>query len=795
MSVLSPLMRQYVAIKEQYRDTLLLFQVGDFYELFFEDAQVAAQFLGITLTKRGMIGDEPIPLCGVPVHMVDHYLQKLVKGGFKVALCKQQSEPVPGKIVERAVTQVITPGTIVEASLMNDMSSHYLVALMDAQDTRALVVCEIVSGSFFVTLMKRDDRRMLEDELCRISPIEILIDESFKDSAALHWCRAKGYVISLLENNVWNNYLEQAREYLKNAQHPLLKESAGVICATQLLIAYLIRNQSEALRCLRDIQWYVPHDYLQLDEATQRNLELAEPLHHGTKQATLFEVLNEAITAMGARCIKKWLLRPLIVRAHIEKRHHWVDIFKNASRVCLLVRSHLQEIGDFERIIGRIVLRKAPINDYRMLMRGLSQLQSLVHIIQRLDGDDYFHIQKNHIDNALQLWNQLTATLNTDDSKPWLIREGFNQELDHARNLVARGNELILALERDEQVRTGINSLKIRDHQSHGYGIEVTKANLHLVPAEYIRVQSLVNKDRFTSNALKELEYELRQAHVQCADLEQLLFAQLTEAVVGQVNALRTIAEWLMRLDAITTFAFCAYQRGYVRPQLVDESTIYIKNGKHPVIAELLKHEFKPNSVCLDDDQRLLIITGPNMGGKSTYLRQIALQIIMNQIGSFIPAESAQLMIVDRIFTRIGASDNVARGESTFYVEMKEAATICSLATAKSLVILDEIGRGTSTYDGLALAQAILEYMYEERQSRCLFATHYQELCELSGQFRAIKNYHAASLSEGDKVILLHEIKPGIAEGSFGIAVAQMAQMPAPIIARARILKHHYETR
>ncbi len=794
--VLSPLMRQYVAIKEQYRDTLLLFQVGDFYELFFEDAQNAAHYLGITLTKRGMIGNDPIPLCGVPVHMVDHYLQKLVKGGHKVALCKQLSEPVPGKIVERAVTQVITPGTIIDAPLMQDINSQYLVAIADSNQTRALVMCEVISGSVSVTTFERTNKQLLEDELARICPREILISDSKPDAALISLLKTRGYVVSVLDTMYWKEYLEKAQSEFQSiaSHHPLVINSAAAQEALILMYACILRNQPHALQFLQNIEWYVPQNFLQLDETTQRNLEIVEPLLNHAESLTLFKVLNECVTAMGSRALKSWLLRPLINKEQIEQRHRWVRLFKENPRICLLVRSLLKEIGDLERILGRIALNKSSAHDYRNLMHALEKVPQIHQMISRLSDDSLLGIAFNAIEACATVCNFLSVALNQDETKDWIIKEGFNQELDRLRDLVANGSDAILRFEQEEQSRTGINSLKIRDHQSHGYGIEVTKTNLHLVPSDYIRVQSLVNKDRFTTSALKDLEFALRQSHIQSADLEKQLFNELTQHIVHHLADFRSIALWLTKVDILTTFGYLAYQRGYVQPHVVNERVVQVNKGKHPVVAEVLKHDFKPNSVFLNDDQRLLVITGPNMGGKSTYLRQIALQLIMCQAGSFIPAEDAILMIVDRIFTRIGASDNVARGESTFYVEMKEAAMICASATINSLVILDEIGRGTSTYDGLALAQAILEYMYEDRQSRCLFATHYHELTELAHHLPAVKNYHAASLSDGEKVVLLHEIWPGVAEGSFGIAVAQMAQMPDKIINRARVLKSHYES-
>jgi DNA mismatch repair protein MutS len=787
MSHQTPLMRQYAAIKHNYPDALLLFQVGDFYELFYDDAIKASSFLGITLTKRGSSADAA-PLCGVPVHTIDHYLIKLVRGGFKVALCDQLTQPIPGKVVERGVTHVITPGTIIDASLLPEKNASYLMAYVHQNNMMAIAYTDVLTNTIYVTCLLEDEKG-LEAELIRCSPDEILVSEKITE-AEKKQLQKMGYILSVLDQQQWKNYTEGFSSWhsqLNKSSGIPSEQSSAMVEALSLLYCYLRRNQPNVIDQLDHLIWYAPSDYLVLDATTQRNLELFKNLYDGSSAHTLFSILDNAVTGMGSRCIKNWLSQPLSRKSEIEKRLDRVSIWAKESMVRAAVRSMLKTMGDVERVVGRIALLKATPQDYRNLKDALQTASALFRTIWSVDA--HCSVTEEQLASYDHLAGILRDSINDDQNTAGFIKSGYHVELDRMRLLVNQSAQLIAEFEKHEQARTGIASLKVRAHQSYGYGIEITKNNLDLVPSDYIRLQSLTQRERFTSPALKELEYEMRRAVSASEELDKQLFEEVKNKITAHVKQLRELARACATIDALCSFGETARFHGYVRPNISDTcQDIIIKNGKHPVVAALQEQSFVPNDVALTDDSSLYLITGPNMGGKSTYMRQIALICIMAHVGCFVPATAAHIPVLDRIFTRIGASDNVSRGESTFLVEMKEAAVICQKATAKSLIILDEVGRGTSTHDGLALAQAIIEYIQTDVHARCLFATHYHELVSLCESFNTIKPFKAATILHDGQLTLLHKIVPGVAERSFGIEVAQMAGMPARIIHRARQL-------
>lgn len=777
---LTPLMRQYFDIKTKYPDTILLFQVGDFYELFFDDAVNAAAVLGIALTQRGTHKGAPIPLCGVPLHVVDLYLSKLVRAGFKVALCDQLEQPRPGKVVDRGVTQVLTPGTLTDSKLLDEKSASYLAVFFPTETSWAFVCAELLTGQLFVTLINKSIP-VLEAELNRFMPDEIVVPQTKQGAHYASLFQTQGYAVS------HEPFVHNAEAVSCFTQHASsLPQSESLHNALMVLYSYLKRNNEQGLAELKSVSFYKPEDYLMLDAATQRNLELVKNTQDGSGANTLFAVLDKAVTPMGSRMIKKWILRPLVKKEQIEERLQAVELFLNDHLFKSDLRKLLQSVGDLERIVGRIALKRAQLYDYQALLKALGVVPLLRALLATKGGASLLATIAGKIPDFMALTVLLESSLNDDQSKEWLIKPGYDAELDRIRKLVEQGSHAIFALEAQEQKRTGINSLKIRYNQVHGYGIEVTNPNLHLVPPEYLRIQTLANRERFTTQELKDLEYDLQRARNEITQIEKEAYQRVKDTVELSVPMLKKAAHALAYSDALAALSEVAYSQSYVRPTFNEEHEITIIEGRHPVVELRLQAQFIPNTVQLHNESALWLITGPNMGGKSTFLRQTALITLMAHMGSFVPAKKAHIALIDRIFTRIGAADNMAEGKSTFLVEMEETALICQHATKNSLVILDEVGRGTSTFDGLAIAQAVVEYLYTHNKARCLFATHYHELTALCEKFTGIKPYFAASSKTAQGVVLLHKIMAGIADGSFGLEVAAAAQLPTPLITRAR---------
>src|SRR3990167_2493215 len=767
-------MQQYFEIKNEYKETLLFFQVGDFYELFFEDAKNAAGFLGIALTKRGNINGESIPLCGVPVHALDHYLAKLIKGGFNVAICDQLEEAVPGRVVKRGITQVLTPGTLTDPKLLNEKSSSYILFFVENSKYFSLFFVELLTGHIFYTKIKNSDLfmlKILEAELYRFFPDEIVLSNNNFAS----YFKKLGFVVSIFSDSISSDWAKEKLFKIKDDCYEDL---------LNLLYSYFAKNNPEALNHFGDFYNYKLDDFLILDAATQRNLEIVSNNQDGSRRNTLFYLMDRAVTSMGSRMIKKWLLRPLVKLDAINNRLKTVELFVDEVSLKEKLILLLKEVADLERVVGRISLSKAQLHDYIHLKNALKVFPDIKNLLSKLEDNNFINLISKKINNFDQLYEILEISLNDDLSKDLIIKDSFSERLDNIRKLVNQSHIKILQLEQAEQKFTGINSLKIRFNQVFGYYIEITKVNLNLVPENYTRTQTLSNRERFTTPELKILESEIEKAKREIVSVEKEIFDKIKSEVYSFISQLKKSAYALSHLDALICFAQVAYENNYVMPQFSDTKEIVIENGKHPVVAQNVEN-FIPNSTNFSFDSRLWIITGPNMGGKSTYLRQTALICLLAQCGSFVPAKSAKTFLLDRIFTRIGAGDNLAEGKSTFLVEMEETATICRQATERSLVILDEVGRGTSTYDGLALAQSVIEYIYNNIKAYCLFATHYHELTELEKNFPGIVSYYASSQKTEDGILFLHKIVQGAADGSFGIEVAKLAQLPDEIISRA----------
>ena len=780
----TPLMEQYFAIKSQYPDALLFFQVGDFYELFFDDAKRAAAYLAIALTKRGKHKGEDIPLCGVPVHALDHYLTKLIKGGFCVALCEQLTKPQPGTVVQRGVTRVYTPGTLTDAAMLEEKTASYFLSCFPGAEQWGLVFGELLTAQLFATTIPAEAGRLLEAELIRFFPDEVVLPQVTGVVTATQQFKKLGYYTSVIHDTdedaaggwMTKQFSSQASTL---SQQLAIKQSLGT------LHTYLQQNQAGALDQFKQIHFYQPDDYVILDASTQKNLEIVQNAHDGTRKNTLFAILDQAKTAMGSRTIKKWLQRPLVQKAAIVQRLDFIEQLKQQVSGLYQLQNILSSCADIERIVGRIALKRALVPDYLALKDTLTTIPAIKALLATIPTQLSNLLSERFVDFDA-LVNLLETSINNDSERQHLIKQGFDHNLDHLYHLLHNGKQAFLQLEQAEVARTGIGSLKISYNQITGYYLEVTNPNLGKVPDDFLHLQTLSNRKRFTTPQLKALEQDYYKAQNELDAVETAVFDRVKADVEQYLHSLRHAAQSLAYLDGLFSFTKVAYDHGYVRPQFNEEQAINITLGRHPIVEQHTNGRFQPNNTVLNDQQSTLIITGPNMGGKSTYLRQVALINIMAQCGSFVPAQAADLPILDRVFTRIGSGDNLAEGKSTFFVEMEETATICNQATERSLVILDEVGRGTSTYDGIALAQAILEHIHTKIKARCLFATHYHELTHLEEVMPGIKNMHAACKRIGDSIIFLHKIAPGTTEGSFGLHVARLAHIPETVLTRAQ---------
>ena len=789
---LTPLMVQYFAIREQYPDMLLMFQVGDFYELFFEDAQKASAYLGIALTKRGHINGDPIPLCGVPLHALQHYLIKLVRGGFKVAICDQLEEATPGKVVERGVTHVLTPGTLTDTQLLDAKSASYLCSFFPTDEGWGLLFGELLTAQLFGTVIPVDQHKKLEAEIARFMPDEIILPHTSSGKQFMSYFKKMGYFTSFEHDYERPDHIAEADGWivkqLQAKAQAALRERVSLKSAIHSFHAYLKKNNNQALNQFQTVTCYDAEDFLILDAATQRNLELVVNNHDGSKRGTLFDVLDKAVTSMGSRMVKKWLTRPLVKREYIIQRQRVVALLLQQPSLAEELAGLMKNVGDVERVIGRIALHRAQLTDFLSLKQALQVLPDIVRLLTTHKSDVLIDTIASYIIDFAALCQLLQAALNDDATYEWLIKPKFDQQLDHLRELVEHSNDTLLAMEQHEQQATGINSLKIRYNNISGYYIEITKTHIHAVPNHYVRQQSLVGKERFITPDLQRLQTEIAEAKQLIGKAEKEVFERVKAEVEVKLHALRKVAHALAHLDALLAFSFAARDYDFVQPTFNEHRSISITGGRHPVVQAASHKPFIPNDAQLDDAQSLIIITGPNMGGKSTYLRQIAHICLMGQIGSFVPAQAADLSLLDRIFTRIGSGDHLVEGKSTFLVEMEETATICTQATDRSLVILDEVGRGTSTFDGLAIAQAVIEYLYKKVQARCIFATHYHELTQLQTVYPGIASYYAVSKETASGIVFLHQIKRGVADGSFGIQVAKLAELPDEVIVRSREL-------
>ncbi|HTM05715.1 MAG TPA: DNA mismatch repair protein MutS [Patescibacteria group bacterium] len=787
----TPLMQQYYAIKKEYADQLVFFQVGDFYELFFEDACIAAQFLGITLTKRGKVAGKDIPLCGVPVHTVDHYIKRVVKGGYTVALCQQLEEARPGTVVKRGVTRVFTPGTLVETQLLDEKTPSYLCTFFPATEGFGLLSGELLTGQLFATYLSINDERLLENELARFFPDEIVVPYDI-DKQFFGLFKKFGYTLSPIQVN--DTLMQEPFDaWVKNQFFKAVNEQIRDIVAFQKALyyfyAYLNKTNRQALGLFKTIHVYRPEDFLQLDYMTQKNLELVVNTYDGSRNHTLLQTIDKSVTAMGSRMIKKWILRPLLTYEAIAQRHEVVEWFITHPSLHLQIQTELRACADVERAVGRILIQRGQLSDLLLLRSALSAIKNIKEILLQSGNTTYisqlFTFQLENLDNLKKI---LQEALVDDPLQDAIIKKGFNQELDNLQDLYVNGAHKLLALEKEEQEKTGITTLKIRFNTLYGYYIEMTKMGAARVPSYYKSVQSLVGKERYTIEALELLAHRIEQAKSEYEIKQQQLFDEVKKEVVMHGAALRKISYALAYLDGLAAFATVAMCYGYSKPSFNNDKTCSIEAGRHPVVEQHMSCAFIANDIHLTKEVPVWIITGPNMGGKSTYLRQTALICILAHIGSYVPAKQANIPLLDCINTRIGSGDFIAGGESTFLVEMKETAQICQYATKKSLVILDEVGRGTSTIDGRSIAQAVIEHLAQENGPLCLFATHYHELTLLQDTHSFIEAHFMASKKTENGILFLYQLIKGVADGSFGIEIAKLAKLPESIIKRSREL-------
>ena len=795
------MMDQYFKIKKDHRDALLFFRLGDFYEMFYEDAKIASRILEIALTSR-----QKVPMCGVPYHAAVTYLQKLLRNGYKVAVCEQVEDPKKAKgVVRREVIKILTPGTAIELETDEVKENTFLSSLYIHDIGWGLSNLDIASGRIITYEQTRDERNHLDDELYKISPKEIIFPESQKDAVA--GILTKNGMATVIQSPLedWAFDFIQAENILMD--HFQVKSLTGfglsdrrwAISTAGALLFYLKRLRKETPPLIHSISFVQAKNYMVLDAATIKNLELTANLRDGKKQGTLLDTIDFSVTPMGGRLIRSWLLRPLMDLKEVKGRQDAIEEILGRTIERFDIREFLKGILDLERLTGKISLAVAHPRDLVSLKKSLKTLPDIQKLLSKFSSRTLKEIKKEW-DNAEDICALIERSIKDEPafilSEGGIIKNGYDSELDELREISRSGKTIITGLEKKEKERTGISSLKIRYNKVFGYYIDVTKPNLHLVPQDFIRKQTLVNSERFITPELKEYEDKVLNAEERIKAIEYDLFLEIREKISQEALRLQHIASAVSHIDALFSMAELASQRNYMRPDVTEGDSIFIQEGRHPVIELMDQEPFIPNDLYIDrKDDQILIITGPNMGGKSTYLRQIALICILAQMGSFVPVKKAEIGIVDRIFTRIGAMDFLSAGQSTFMVEMLETANILNNATSKSLILLDEVGRGTSTFDGLSLAWAVTEFLHEREDIRpkTLFATHYHELTELSLTMDRIKNYHVSVKEKDENVIFLRKIISGPSDQSYGIHVAKLAGIPREVIDRAREILFNLE--
>ena len=807
MAEMTPMMKQYLEIKKDYQDTILMFRLGDFYEMFFEDAKVASKELELVLTGRDCGQQERAPMCGVPFHSVDSYIARLVSRGYKVAICEQTEDPAAAKgIVKRDVIRVHTPGTVIESSMLDESKNNFLCSVWLNGNSAGVCFADVSTGEVSLTqLESKTVGNDIVNELGRYMPSEIRYN-----SAVVKNDKIREFIKNRVEctadeidsEKITVDYSRQIiTDHFKKSLTELgIEGNNEAICALGATIDYLTEVQKSGLDNIREIDFYSENQFMKIDFSSRRNLELTETMRNRERRGTLLWVLDKTKTAMGKRLVRNWIEQPLVNLAKITKRHNAVGELFDNSALLENETAAISDVSDMERLMARVVYETANAKELRSLLATIRLLPDIKSGIAECSSA---LLRETH--TGIDLLSDVAELIDTAirEDPPFTVREGdmikdgFNSELDELRDIVHNGKGYIAAIQQTEQGKTGIKKLKIGYNRVFGYYIEVPNAFKELVPEEYIRKQTLANCERFITSELKDLEAKVLGAQERIVKLEYEIFVQVRSKVADELYRIQKTAHAVATVDALCSFARVALQNDYSCPVMTDGSEIIIRDGRHPVVEKMMKDApFVPNDTTLDcKDNRCAIITGPNMAGKSTYMRQVALIVLMAQCGSFVPASSAQIGLVDSIFTRVGASDDLASGQSTFMVEMSEVANILKNATKKSLLIFDEIGRGTSTFDGMSIARAVLEYTADPKKlgAKTLFATHYHELTELENEIDGTKNYNISVKKRGDDITFLRRIVRGGADGSYGIEVAKLAGVPNAVVNRAKAILSELE--
>lgn len=798
MAELTPMMKQYMETKSQYQDCILFYRLGDFYEMFFDDALTASRELEITLTGKNCGQEERAPMCGVPYHAVEGYLNRLVSKGYKVAICEQVEDPKTAKgIVKREVVRIVTPGTNLDTQALDESRNNYIMCIVYIADRYGVSVADITTGDYFVT--EFTDSGKLMDEICRFAPSEIICNEAFYMSGMDLDGMKDRLGITIYSLDAW--YFDDTVCRQKLLDHFKVSSFAGLgladydcgVISAGALLQYLLETQKNDLSNLTHITPYAAGKYMMLDSSTRRNLELCETLREKQKRGSLLWVLDKTKTAMGARTLRKYVEQPLIEKAEIERRLDAVQELKEQAISREELREYMGPVYDLERLITRISYGTANPRDLTAFRTSLEMLPPIRLILQDMECSLLKEICED-LDPLEDLCSLITDAIREDPpiamKEGNIIRDGYSEEVDKLRRAKSDGKDWLAKLENEEREKTGIKNLRIKYNKVFGYYLEVTNSYKDMVPDYYTRKQTLANAERYITPELKELEDMILGAEDKLYALEYEIYTEVRETVAAQVERIQKTARAVAALDVFASLALTAERNNYTRPKINEKGVIDIKEGRHPVVEQMIPNDmFISNDTYLDDKKhRISIITGPNMAGKSTYMRQTALIALMAQVGSFVPAQSANIALSDRIFTRVGASDDLASGQSTFMVEMTEVANILRNATSKSLLILDEIGRGTSTFDGLSIAWAVVEYISDSRLlgAKTLFATHYHELTELEGKIDNVNNYCIAVKEKGDDIVFLRKIVKGGADKSYGIQVAKLAGVPDLVISRAK---------
>ena len=781
---LAPMMKHYVEMKDNYKDVLLFYRLGDFYEMFFEDAITVSHELELTLTGRNAGLEERVPMCGVPYHAVNVYIDKLVKKGYKVAICEQMEDPKSAKgIVKRDVTEVISSGTVVNSSSLNEKENNFIGSIYDLDYIYILSYTDITTGEYYIEKVLHDKNKLISEV------ISLGIKEVICNS------KVDPYVVGMLKNNykltvtVLDNLYELDNySYLYNT----LEEA--YIYSVKHLLYYLVVEQRRNLSHIRKVIIKNQDDYLKMDIHTKRNLELTETLRLKERQYSLLWLMDNTKTAMGSRKLKQWIENPIVNKDILNKRYDVVEKLLQEFILADDLRNYLYEVYDLERLCGRISLGNANARDLVQLKNSLKVFPNIKDILKKIN----FYSDIDTLDDLYELLDKsLYETPPIGLKEGYLIKDGYNESLEELKSLRSGGKDFISKFELEEKERTGIKNLKVGFNKVFGYFIEVSKSNLNLITDDmgYIRKQTIANGERFITPLLKEKEDLILTSEEKIIELEYNLFIEIRDKVKEYIPVLQNISKVISEIDVLQSFSFISEKYNYVRPVISEYNELNVINSRHPVVERVIKEEYVKNDIIMDKNTNILLITGPNMAGKSTYMRQLGIIVIMAQIGSFVPAESAKIPVFDKIFTRIGASDDLVSGESTFMVEMKEASNAIKNATKNSLILFDELGRGTATFDGMSLAEAILEYIHDYIGCKTLFSTHYHELTDLERKLKYLKNKHVSAEEKDGEVIFLHKIKDGSVDKSYGINVAKLAGLPSEVIDRASDILSVYENK